>query len=66
MSSRTRTRVTRRRRAAYLEYLEARCLLSGAAPTITDLSIHRDGGGACEIAPNGHAVTAGSAGRAGA
>jgi bacteriocin biosynthesis cyclodehydratase domain-containing protein len=45
---------------------DPKCPLCGTAPTITDLSIHRDGGGACEIAPNGHAVTAGSAGRTGA
>jgi len=44
---------------------DPKCPLCGTSPTITDLSIHRDGGAACEIAPNGHAVTAGSAERAG-
>ena len=44
---------------------DPKCPLCGTAPTITDLGIHREGGGACEIAPNGHAVAAGSAARAG-
>jgi sulfur-carrier protein adenylyltransferase/sulfurtransferase len=30
------------------------CPLCGTAPTIHDLSIHRESAGACEIAPNGH------------
>jgi bacteriocin biosynthesis cyclodehydratase domain-containing protein len=30
------------------------CPLCGTAPTIHDLSIHREGTAACEIAPNGH------------
>jgi sulfur-carrier protein adenylyltransferase/sulfurtransferase len=29
------------------------CPLCGTAPTIKDLSIHREGGGACEASPNG-------------
>ena len=41
---------------------DPKCPLCGTSPTITDLSIHRAGGGACELAPNGHAVAAGSAG----
>jgi hypothetical protein len=35
---------------------DPKCPLCGGAPTITDLSIHREGGGgACEIGSNGHA-----------
>jgi sulfur-carrier protein adenylyltransferase/sulfurtransferase len=34
---------------------DPKCPLCGTSPTITDLSIHRNGaGGACEIAPDGH------------
>jgi hypothetical protein len=42
---------------------DPKCPLCGTAPTITDLSIHREGGaGACEIGANGHgeAVPAGA------
>ena len=42
---------------------DPKCPLCGGAPTITDLSIHREGGGgACEIGSNGHgdAVAAGA------
>ena len=34
---------------------DPKCPLCGTAPTIKDLSIHRDSGGACEIVSNGHA-----------
>ncbi len=37
---------------------DPKCPLCGEHPTIRDLSIHRDGSGACEIAPNGHAALA--------
>jgi bacteriocin biosynthesis cyclodehydratase domain-containing protein len=43
---------------------DPKCPVCGAAPTITDLSIHAAGhGAACEISPNGdrEAVGAGSA-----
>jgi hypothetical protein len=34
---------------------DPKCPLCGTAPTITDLSIHREGAsGACEISANGH------------
>ena len=34
---------------------DPKCPLCGTSPTITDLSIHRNGaGGACENAPDGH------------
>ena len=34
---------------------DPKCPLCGTNPTITDLSVHADGGGgACEISPNGH------------
>jgi len=41
---------------------DPKCPLCGTAPTIKDLSIHREGGGACDIASNGHgeAVAAGA------
>ncbi len=41
---------------------DPKCPLCGGAPTITDLSIHREGGGACAIGSNGHgeAVAAGA------
>jgi hypothetical protein len=31
------------------------CPLCGTAPTITDLSVHRSGGAACDVSGNGHA-----------
>jgi sulfur-carrier protein adenylyltransferase/sulfurtransferase len=34
------------------------CPLCGTSPTIKDLTIHREGGGACEATTNGHAETA--------
>ena len=37
------------------------CPLCGTSPTIKDLSIHRDGGGACEVTTNGQAEAAGTA-----
>ncbi len=42
---------------------DPKCPLCGTNPTITDLSVHNGGGGACEINPNGHdaAVAAASA-----
>jgi bacteriocin biosynthesis cyclodehydratase domain-containing protein len=33
---------------------DPKCPLCGGAPTITDLSIHAEGGAACEASPNGH------------
>jgi hypothetical protein len=40
---------------------DPKCPLCGTAPTITDLSIHRDGaGGACEITPEAHAEPVGA------
>jgi hypothetical protein len=33
---------------------DPKCPLCGTAPTILDLSIHADGGRACEVSPNGH------------
>jgi hypothetical protein len=42
---------------------DPKCPLCGTSPTITDLSIHREGGaGACDIGTNGHgeAVAAGA------
>ena len=39
------------------------CPLCGTSPTIKNLSIHAEGGGACEATPNGHAEPVG-AGRA--
>jgi len=36
------------------------CPLCGTSPTIKDLSIHRDGAGACEVTPNGHAEPVGA------
>jgi hypothetical protein len=30
------------------------CPLCGGTPTIKDLSIHMNSGGACEASPNGH------------
>lgn len=42
---------------------DPKCPLCGTAPTITDLSIHREGGGgACDSGANGHgeAVAAGA------
>ena len=32
---------------------DPKCPLCGTSPTIKDLTIHMDGGGACEIAPDG-------------
>jgi hypothetical protein len=40
---------------------DPKCPLCGTAPTITDLSIHQDGGGAaCEITPEPHAEPVGA------
>ena len=47
---------------------DPKCPLCGTAPTITDLTIHRNGaGGACEVLPDGHGdgVAAGVAQKAG-
>jgi sulfur-carrier protein adenylyltransferase/sulfurtransferase len=33
---------------------DPKCPLCGSAPTITDLSIHREGGAACALPSNGH------------
>ena len=46
---------------------DPRCPLCGTSPTITDLSIHAEGGGGCEVTPNGHpeAVGAGPTVKAG-
>ncbi len=45
---------------------DPKCPLCGTAPTITDLSIHREGAGdACAVAPDGHASAVGAAPRAG-
>ena len=33
---------------------DPRCPLCGTSPTIKDLSIHAEGGAACEAMPNGH------------
>jgi ThiF family protein len=41
---------------------DPKCPLCGTTPTITDLSIHREGGGgACEIGSNGHGDTVSAA-----
>jgi sulfur-carrier protein adenylyltransferase/sulfurtransferase len=32
---------------------DAKCPLCGTSPTITDLTIHREGSAACEVTPNG-------------
>ena len=40
---------------------DPKCPLCGSAPTITDLSIHREGRGACEASPNGGSQPAASA-----
>jgi adenylyltransferase/sulfurtransferase len=37
------------------------CPLCGTSPTIKDLSIHAEGGGGCEVAPNGHPEPVGAA-----
>ena len=46
---------------------DPKCPLCGTSPTIKDLTIHTDGGGACEIAPEGGRapVPAGAAPKAG-
>jgi adenylyltransferase/sulfurtransferase len=41
------------------------CPLCGTSPTIKDLSIHREGGAACAIAPNGAGHTVATPARAG-
>ena len=41
------------------------CPLCGGNPTIKDLSIHHEGGGACEITPNGREALAAAPARAG-
>jgi adenylyltransferase/sulfurtransferase len=41
------------------------CPLCGASPTITDLSVHREGGAACAVSPNGQAAAVGAPARAG-
>lgn len=40
---------------------DPKCPLCGTAPTITDLSIHREGEAACAITSNGHGEPAGTA-----
>ncbi len=49
---------------------DPRCPLCGQAPTIRDLSIHRDSEGGCAIGSNGHGeretVASGAAGTVGA
>jgi adenylyltransferase/sulfurtransferase len=40
---------------------DPKCPLCGTTPTITDLSIHREGNRACEAPSNGHAQSAGAA-----
>jgi adenylyltransferase/sulfurtransferase len=37
------------------------CPLCGDAPTITDLSIHREGAAACAVSPDGHGEPAAAA-----
>jgi sulfur-carrier protein adenylyltransferase/sulfurtransferase len=41
------------------------CPLCGTKPTITDLSIHHQGGAACEITPNGRESAVAAPARAG-
>src|SRR5262247_2121266 len=41
------------------------CPLCGVAPSIRDLSIHRDGSAACAVSPNGQAEAVGAPARAG-
>jgi hypothetical protein len=41
------------------------CPLCGGAPTIRDLSIHREGSAACAIAPGGQGEAVGAPARAG-
>ena len=41
------------------------CPLCGSSPTIKDLSIHHEGGGACAITPGGQAEAVGAPARAG-
>jgi len=41
------------------------CPLCGSSPTIKDLSIHHEGGGACAISPNGQGEAVGAPARAG-
>lgn len=43
---------------------DPKCPLCGTSPTITDLSVHRDGGGACAIDANGHGESVGTVGGA--
>jgi adenylyltransferase/sulfurtransferase len=39
---------------------DPKCPLCGQNPTITDLSIHREGSAACELPSNGHGETVGA------
>jgi adenylyltransferase/sulfurtransferase len=41
------------------------CPLCGASPTIKDLSIHHEGGGACAVSPNGAGEAVGAPARSG-
>jgi adenylyltransferase/sulfurtransferase len=41
------------------------CPLCGTSPTIRDLSIHREGGAACAVSPNGQGEAVGAPARAG-
>ena len=40
---------------------DPKCPLCGTSPTIKDLTIHKNGGGACEIVPDGHREAVGAA-----
>jgi adenylyltransferase/sulfurtransferase len=44
---------------------DPKCPLCGTSPTIKDLSIHANGGGACEIAPDGPRAAAAPSAKAG-
>jgi sulfur-carrier protein adenylyltransferase/sulfurtransferase len=39
---------------------DPKCPLCGEHPSITDLSIHREGGAACSVEDNGHAPAVGA------
>jgi sulfur-carrier protein adenylyltransferase/sulfurtransferase len=41
------------------------CPLCGTSPSIKDLSIHHEGGGACAVSPNGRGEAVGAPARAG-
>jgi adenylyltransferase/sulfurtransferase len=44
---------------------DPKCPLCGTSPTITDLSIHAEGRGACDAPSNGHGEPVGAAQRPG-